>query len=113
MDRVVVESVGEEDGGGSEGSEDRQRLGGMVAGLVAEENESGGESGEGEGGPGKKREEPGLGSAQVVASVNVGLDRPGEPGGTPCGIERRSEQGDEGGSGEGGGDERNSKVVVA
>jgi len=105
----VVEEVGEGDGGGSGGGEEGESFGGAGAGCVfvsrSEKEKSGGESGEGEGGPGEDAEEPGLGGAEVVASVDVRLEIPGEPCGTVSGVERRGEEGDEGGDGEGGEDD--------
>ena len=99
MEGRVVELAGCEDCGRSHGGEERQRFGGVVAGSifketaekkVVEENESGGQAGEGEGAPRKEGEKPRLGSAQIVASVDVGLQRPRQPGRAPGGVEGRS-----------------------
>jgi hypothetical protein len=81
MEGEVVELAGYEDCGRSDGGEECHRFGGVVAGSIfketaekqfVEENESRGQAGESEGAPGENGEEPRLGSAQIVASVDVG-----------------------------------------
>ena len=101
----VVEAVGDGDGGGSGGGEEGKSLGGVGARGVGKKDESGGESSEGEGGPGEDGEEPGLRGAEVVASIDIGLDIPGKPGGAMRGVEGRGEECDEGGGGESGEDD--------
>lgn len=105
MELRVIETVGESDGGGSGAGKEGESFGGVHAGRVAEKEESGGESGEGEGGPREDAEKPGLGGAKIVASVDVGLEIPRKPSGTVSGVERRGEESDEGGDGEGGEDD--------
>src|ERR1700674_2152977 len=99
MEGRAVEFAGYEDCGRSDGGEERQRFGGVVAGSifkktaekkVVEENESGGQSGESEGAPREDGEKPRLGSTQIVAPVDVGLQRPRQPGWAPGGVEGRS-----------------------
>ena len=100
MEGRVVELAGHEDCGRSERGEKRERFRGVVARSifketaveekVVKENEAGGQAGEREGAPGEDREEPRLGSAQIVASVDVGLQRPGQPGWPPGRVEGRS-----------------------
>jgi len=63
-----------------------------LASPLALQNESGGETGEGECRPGKNREEPGLWRAQVVDAVNIGFQRPRQPVRLPVRPQRRCEQ---------------------
>ncbi len=100
MEGREVELPGCEDCGRSDGSEERQRFADVVARpifeesaveeKVIEENKTCGQAGERECAPGKDGEKPRLGSAQIVASVDVGLQRPRQPGWAPGGVEGRS-----------------------
>src|SRR5882757_4566898 len=91
--RVIEPSCGRDQADASN-SESGKNLGHVLAAPVAEENESSGQSGKGESCPWKDWEKPGLRRAQVVDAIDIGLDGPWEPGGTPVGPQWRRQQRD-------------------